>query len=104
MSLAVSSFTARRAAAAVAVVVVLFVSSIVARAAIESGAPDELDLLSFPFVASELSFRIFGEASDDPDAPIASLSTELVAAGLLTAVVAGVLVAWLRYRRIEATR
>ena len=60
--MAVSSFTTRRAAAAVATVLVLLVPAIVVRSAIESAdAPEELDLLSFPFVAADLSYRIFGE-------------------------------------------
>ena len=59
------------------------------RPAIEStGAPDELDLLSFPFVASDLSYRIFGEQPDD-DAPVEELATWVVAGGLGAAIVAG---------------
>jgi ABC-2 type transport system permease protein len=104
LSMAVSSFTTRRAVAAVGVVLMLFVPASVVRAAIESaGAPDELDLLSFPFVAFDLSYRIFGDEPDD-DAPIQALSTLLVTAGLGTAIVAGALACWLRYRRIEAFR
>jgi ABC-2 type transport system permease protein len=104
LSLAVSSLTTRRAVAAVAIVLLLFVPSIVVRTAIDSaGAPDELDLLSPPFVAAELSYRIFGETPED-SAPIGELSTGLVAAGLLATVAAGALVSWLRYRRIEAHR
>jgi len=105
LSLAVSSFTTRRAAAAVATVLLFTVPVTVARTAIDSAdAPNELDLMSFGFVASELSYRIFGETPDDDAAPIADLSTGLVAGGLGLAVVAGLLVCWLRYRRIEAFR
>ena len=90
VSMAVSSFTTRRAAAAVGVVLVLFVPAIAARSVIESaGAPDALDLLSLPFVASELSYRIFGEDAADGE-PIEQVSTWLVAAGLL---------AWIARRR-----
>ena len=104
LSMAVSSFTTRRAAAAVATVLLLFVPTTVVRSAIESAdAPDELDLFSFPFVASDLSYRIFGETSDANE-PITNLSTGLVAGGLAAAVVAGLFVCWLRYRRIEAFR
>ena len=56
-----------------------------------------------PIVAAELSYRIFGESRDGSE-PIEELSTGLVASGLLTAVVLGAFVAWLRYRRIEADR
>lgn len=104
LSMAVSSFTTRRAAAAVAVVLVLAVPVSVVRSAIESaGAPNSLDLLSFPFVAADLAYRIFGEQPDD-DAPIEALATWVVAGGLGAAIVAGALLCWLRYRRIEGFR
>jgi ABC-2 type transport system permease protein len=104
LSLAVSSFTTRRAAAAVATVLVLFVPTSVVRSAIDSAdAPNELDLLSFPFAAANLSYRIFGETSEDTEY-VAALSTWLVASGVGTTIVAGALVCWLRYRRIEGFR
>jgi ABC-2 type transport system permease protein len=104
LSMAVSSFTTRRAAAAVGVVLLLFVPATVVRAAIESASwPKELDLLSSPFVAFELAYRIFGERGD-PEEPVATLSTWLVAAGVGAAILAGALVCWLRYRRLEAFR
>lgn len=104
VSMAVSSFTTRRAAAAVAVVFLLSVPAIVARSTIESaGGPNALDLLSLPFVASELSYRIFGETSTQ-GAPVEELSTWLVAAGLAAWTAAGTVACWLRYRRIEAYR
>jgi ABC-2 type transport system permease protein len=104
LSMAVSSFTTRRAAAAVGVVLVLFVPPSVVRPAIESGgAPKELDLLSSPIVASELAYRIFGEASDGGD-PVAELSTWLVAGGVVGAILAGAAICWLRYRRLEGFR
>jgi ABC-2 type transport system permease protein len=104
LSLAVSSFTTRRAAAAVATVVLLAIPVFVVRTAIESAdAPAELDLLSFPFVAAELSYRIFGETSDEA-APLYELSTGLVAGGLLAASAAALFLSWLRYRRIEEFR
>lgn len=104
LSMAVSSFTTRRAAAAVGVVLLVFVPASVVRAAIESAdAPNELDLLSSPLVAADLAHRIFGETPDD-GGPVAELSTWLVAGGLGAAVVAGALVCWLRYRRLETFR
>jgi ABC-2 type transport system permease protein len=103
LSMAVSSFTSRRAAAAVGVVLVLFVPVSVVRAAIESGAPNELDLFSSPLVVAELAYRIFGETPEDAD-PVTKLSTWLVAGGAAAAIVAGALVCWLRYRRVEAFR
>jgi ABC-2 type transport system permease protein len=104
LSMAVSSLTTRRAAAAVGVVLALFVPASVVRPAIESaGAPNALDLLSFPFVAFDLSYRIFGEQPGD-NAPVEQLATWVVAGGLGAAIVAGALVCWFRYRRIEGFR
>lgn len=104
LSMAVSSFTSRRAAAAVGIVLLLFVPVSVVRPAIDSGgAPNELDLLSSPFVAFDLAYRIFGETAEDPD-PVTKLSTWLVAGGVGAAILAGALVCWLRYRRLEAFR
>ena len=104
LSMAVSSFTTRRAAAAVATVLLLFVPVSVVRSAIESaGAPNALDLLSFPFVVADLSYRIFGETPGD-NAPVRELSTGLIAGGVAAAIAAGILVCWLRYRRLEAFR
>jgi ABC-2 type transport system permease protein len=105
LSLAVSSFTTRRAAAAVATVLLLLVPVFVVRTAIESAdAPDELDLLSSPFVAAELAYRIFDQPSGDTEAPISELSTSLITSGLFATAAAALLVCWLRYRRIEAFR
>jgi ABC-2 type transport system permease protein len=104
LSMAVSSFTTRRAAAAVGVILLLFVPAIVVRSAIDgAGAPNELDLFSFPFVVANLAYRIFGETPDETE-PVAELSTWVVTGGVGAAIVAGALVCWLRYRRLEAFR
>jgi ABC-type transport system involved in multi-copper enzyme maturation permease subunit len=104
LSLAVSSFTTRRAAAAVAIVLLLLVPPIFSGTAVESaGAPDELDLVSAPFVAAELSNRIFEETSEDGP-PVTEVSTWLIASALAAMVVAGALVCWLRYRRLDGFR
>lgn len=103
VSLAVSSFTTRRAAAAIGIVLVLFVPAIVAGAAYDSGGPAELNVLGLPFAVSALSYRIFGETPEDESA-IYDLSTGVVVGALALAVAAGMLAAWLRYRRIEATK
>ena len=102
--MAVSSFTTRRAAAAVGVVLVLVVPVTIVRSAIESaGAPNELDLLSSPFVVANLAYRIFGETPEEGE-PVAELSTWLVSGGVAAAILAGFLVCWLRYRRLEGFR
>jgi ABC-2 type transport system permease protein len=104
LSMAVSSFTTRRAAAAVGVVLLLFVPVSIVRPVIESAsAPNELDLLSSPFVAAELAYRVFGETPEDSE-PVTQLSTWLVAGGVGAAILAGALVCWLRYRRLETFR
>jgi ABC-2 type transport system permease protein len=105
LSLAVSSFTTRRAAAAVGTILLLYVPMSIARSAVESAdAPAQLDLVSFPFLASELSYRIFGEVSEDDGQPISELATSVVAGGLVGWSALALLVCWLRYRRIEAFR
>ena len=104
LSMAVSSFTTRRAAAAVGVILLLFVPATVVRSAIKSAdAPNELDLFSSPFVAFELAYRIFGQAADSTE-PVTELSTWLLVGGVGAAILAGALVCWLRYRRLEAFR
>ncbi len=104
LSLAVSSFTARRAAAAVGIVLLLFVPAAVVRSAIESAdAPNELDLISSPFVAFDLAYRIFDEEPDDRE-PVSELSTPVVVGGLGATILLGAFVCWLRYRRLESFR
>jgi ABC-2 type transport system permease protein len=104
LSIAVSSFTTRRAAAAVGLVLLFTVPVTVVRTAIDSaGAPKELDLFSFAFVAGDLAYRIFGESPDD-EQPVEALATWVVGGGLAAVIAAGALVCWLRYRRIEAFR
>jgi ABC-2 type transport system permease protein len=104
LSMAVSSFTTRRAAAAVGVILLLFVPVTIVRTAIESAdAPDELDLLSSPFVVADLAYRIFGETPDDME-PVTRLATWVVASGVGATILVGALVCWLRYRRLEAFR
>jgi ABC-2 type transport system permease protein len=104
VSLAVSSFTARRAAAAIGIVLVLFVPAIVAGVAYDAGAPAEVNVAGLPFAASALTYRIFGETPAEEDAAVYDVSTAFVAGAVAAAVVAGMLAAWLRYRRIEAER
>jgi ABC-2 type transport system permease protein len=104
LSMAVSSFTTRRAAAAVGLVLLLFVPATVVRTAIESaGAPNELDLFSSPLVVADLAYRIFGETREDGE-PVTELSTWLVSGGVGAAILAGALACWLGYRRLEAFR
>ncbi len=104
LSMAVSSFTTRKAAAAIATVLVLIVPAAIIRPAIDSaGAPDGLDLLSFPLVAADLSYRILGETPDD-GGPVSELSTGVVTLGFAAAVLGFLGLCWLRYRRLEAVK
>jgi ABC-type transport system involved in multi-copper enzyme maturation permease subunit len=104
LSMAVSSFTTRKAAAAIATVLVLIVPAAIIRPAINNaGAPDGLDLLSFPLVAADLSFRILGETPDD-GGPVSELSTGVVTLGFAAAVLGFLGLCWLRYRRLEAVK
>lgn len=103
LSMAVSSFTTRRAVAAVAIVLLLIVPGVAVSVAVDSaGAPDELALVT-PGVAQELAWRVFDEAhtAQELEQPIARLSTPLIAAALLGWIGAGALVCWARYRRLE---
>jgi len=105
LSLAVSSFTTRRAAAAVAIILLLFIPPIVSESAVESAdAPPELGLIAFPFVAGELSFRIFGEMPEGDGPPVTEVSTGLISAAVAGFIVGGLFVCWIRYRRIEGFR
>jgi ABC-2 type transport system permease protein len=105
LSLAVSSFTTRRAAAAVAIILLLFIPPIVSGSAVESAdAPPELDLIAFPFVAGELSYRIFGEPQEGDGPPVTDVSTWLISLAMGAFIVGGLLVCWIRYRRIEGFR
>jgi ABC-2 type transport system permease protein len=104
LSMAVASFTTRRAAAAVAFVLLVLVPPIVSGTATDSAdAPNELDLVSFTFVGAALSYRIFGEAWEDGP-PVAEVSTGLVGGALAAFVVTGFALCWLRYRRIGGFR
>ncbi len=103
LSMAVSSFTTRKAAAAIATVLVLIVPAAIIRPAIEAGAPEELDLLSFPLVAADLSFRILGETPED-GGPVSELSTGLVTLGFAAVVLGFLGLCWFSYRRLEAVK
>ena len=106
LSMAVSSLTTRRSVAAVATVLVLLVPSIAVAVAVESAdAPAELTLATAG-VATEFSWRVFGEERgvDDGHPAIADVSTALVVAGLIGWVVAGAAVCLVSYRRQAARR
>jgi ABC-2 type transport system permease protein len=104
VAMAISSFTTRRAVAAVAIALVLIIPSTLVDTLVEStDAPDALAVLQ-PAVSNEFAWRVFGEthsADELADVPLARLSTGLVVAGLVGWIVAGAVVCWFRYRRLE---
>lgn len=109
LSLAVSSFTSRRAAASATIALILFGSLAVANILVEpegvNWSPDllALDLLNLPIM---LVFHIFGEGSDlgmagDPARQV-STATIVAANVLWTALFSAVV--WWRYRKVQVTR
>jgi ABC-2 type transport system permease protein len=104
LALAVASFTTRRAAAAVAFVLLVFVPPIVSAAAVESAdAPNEVDLVSFPLLAADLSYRIFDQPVEDGP-PVSEVSAWLVGGAYAAFVLGAAAVSWLNYRRIGGFR
>ena len=104
VSMAVSSFTTRRAVAAVVTALILIVPGIVVDVVVQdSGAPDALSVLQ-PGVGSELAWRVFGEAHSADElahVPIARVSTLPVTVAVAGWIAVGAFVCWFRYRRLE---
>lgn len=103
VSMAVSSFTTRRAVAAVVTALILIVPGIVVDVVVQdSGAPDALSVLQ-PGVGRELAWRVFGEAHSADElahVPIARVSTLLVTVAVAGWIAVGAFVCWFRYRRL----
>jgi ABC-2 type transport system permease protein len=109
LSLAVSSFTSRRAAASATIALVLFGSTAVANILVENEgvnwSPDflALDLMTLPIA---FVFHVFGEGAEigEPGDPWADVSTAtVVAANIAWTALFSVLV-WWRYRKVQVTR
>ena len=104
VAMGVSSLTTRRAAAAVAIALLLIVPNVVITSVVqEADAPDELAVLQ-PALAEELAWRVFGDthsAEEVASSAVARISTPLVVAGVTGWILAGALVSWFRYRRLE---
>jgi ABC-2 type transport system permease protein len=110
LSLAVSSFTSRRAAASATIILLLFASSILVGALtdVDEGAgwsPNLIvfDLFSLPFT---LVFHIFGQGTDLGDAndPFRQVSTAVIVLANVGWVVLFSVITWWRYRKITVTR
>ncbi len=112
-SLAISSLTDRRAFAVIGVVLLLVGSGLVTSALVETA---ELDPRLYAFnvfeLGAELKDRIYGVgpptpfAGDDgaPGRSLSELATWFVLCANAAWVLAGAVVVWWRYRRIEATQ
>jgi ABC-2 type transport system permease protein len=110
LSLAVSSFTSRRAAASATIILILFASNILVSGLTdtESGAGWSanlyvFDLFVLPFT---LVFHIFGQGSDigEPGDPIRQVSAATIALANVAWVAFFATLTWWRYRRITVTR
>ena len=69
----------------------------------ERGRAQRVDLISSPFVAFDLAYRIFDEEPDHRQ-PVSELQTLVVVGGLGATILLGAFVCWLRYRRLESFR
>lgn len=100
VSLALSSFTERRAVASASIVLFILIDAALIAALVEAADYSQnlflLNILSFPF---ELVYRIYGEAGPEP---------EISTAGLWAATTGWIVVswgtAWWRYQRIKVDR
>jgi ABC-2 type transport system permease protein len=103
LSLAVSSFTSRRAAASATIVLVLIASGVVVDRLV-FGAKWSANLRAFHLLALpfELVFRIFGEHVDEPR--LAAIPTTLIVAANVGWTLLFSAIVWLRYRRMTVTR
>jgi ABC-2 type transport system permease protein len=110
LSLAVSSFTSRRAAASATIILILFASNILVAGLTDSesgaGWSENLyvfDLFVLPFT---LVFHIFGQGSDvgEPGDPIRQVSAATIALANVAWVAFFATLTWWRYRKITVTR
>jgi ABC-2 type transport system permease protein len=103
LSLAVSSFTSRRAAASATIVIVLIASNIVVSVLVFgagwSGNLRAFNLFLLPF---DFVTRIFGETLGEPE--VDNVSTALIAAANVGWTILFAATAWYRYRKITVTR
>jgi ABC-2 type transport system permease protein len=109
LSLAVSSFTSRRAAASATIILLLFASNILVSGLTDTeGAGWSPNLIVFnlfwlPFV---FVFHIFGQGADigDPGDPYREVSATVVALANIGWVLLFAAITWWRYRKITVTR
>jgi ABC-2 type transport system permease protein len=105
LSLAVASFTSRRAAASAAIIVLLVGSGFVAASLVfDAGWSNSLllfDLLQLPLF---LVFRVFGETWGGHEQEVDSLSTGLIVAANIGWTALFSAIVWYRYRKITVTR
>ena len=103
LSLAVSSFTSRRAAASATIVLVLIVSNAVVNSLVFgadwSANLSAFNLLSLPIY---LMFRIFGQTFDEPR--IAAIPTALIVVANIAWTLLFAAIVRYRYQRLQVTR
>jgi ABC-2 type transport system permease protein len=103
LSMAVASFTTRRAAASAAIILILTGSAAVSGTLLETGDADPavflINLFALPF---EIVQRVYGGSAGVEEATTLSTGTLVAAYCGWVALFAGL--AWVRYRRIEVTR
>jgi hypothetical protein len=106
LSLAVSSFTARRAAASATIILMLMTSAIVVGTLTEpDGAGWSPNLFVFDFITLPVAlvFHIFGEG-DQLDPPVSDVAFSVLLLASLVWIVAFALITRYCYRKIEVTR
>lgn len=103
LSIAVSSFTDRRAAASAGIILSLLVSGAFVGGLVENGnAPDALGVFSLIALPFEAAQRVYGERGDG--GPVAEVGTPLVLAAVVAWTLALGTAAWWRYQRLEVRR
>ena len=98
ISLAVSSFTDRKAIASAGIILLIFVSGALVGGLVESGSSESLVAFNLFRTPIELARVIHGEPTTDPG------MTTAVWLGWAGWTAAGGLVTWWRYRRLQVTK
>ena len=107
LSLAVSSFTDRRAFASAGIILILIASGIVTSSLIEgAGVNDHLYLANLFALPFEAVFRIYGEVQlqENPEDRITGVSTAAVFAATAAWTFAFAVIVRFRYQRLQVTR
>ena len=105
LTLAVSSFTDRRAFASAGIILILIASGIVTTALIDgAGFNNHLYLANLFALPFEAVFRIYGEVAEDPSDRIENVSTAAVFAATAAWTFVFAAIVRFRYQRLQVTR